>query len=50
MRGLREYHAELSGKGYNYLRPGVEKDELGLNLNLIDPFGNQLRLNEPPEK
>jgi hypothetical protein len=49
-RGLREYHAELSSKGYNYLRPGVEQDELGLNLSLIDPFGNRLRFNEPPEK
>jgi len=46
--GVREYHAELQAKGYGYLRPGVEEDEFGLCMNVLDPFGNQLRLNEPP--
>jgi ribosomal-protein-alanine N-acetyltransferase len=47
-RGVREYHAELREKEYAYLRPGVEEDELGVWLSLLDPFGNQLRLNEQP--
>jgi len=47
-RDLRAYHAELRAKDYGYLRPGVEEDELGLWLSLLDPFGNVLRLNEQP--
>jgi catechol 2,3-dioxygenase-like lactoylglutathione lyase family enzyme len=46
-QGVREYQAELVAKKYGYLRPGVEEDEFGLTLNLLDPFGNRLRLNEP---
>lgn len=48
--GVRELHAELAGKDYRYLKPGVEEDEIGTCLTLIDPFGNTLRLNEPPAR
>ena len=48
MRGLREFHAALIASDDGYLRPGISDDELGLNLDLLDPFGNRLRLNEPP--
>ena len=44
--GVREYHRELQEKAYRSLNPGVEEDELGLWLNLLDPFGNRIRLNE----
>lgn len=47
-RGVREVHAELAAKGYPYLRPGIEVDEIGTCITLLDPFGNTLRLNEPP--
>jgi hypothetical protein len=33
-----------------YLRPGIEVDDLGRTLCLIESLGNQLRLNEPPAK
>lgn len=46
MQGVRELHAELAAKSYSYLRPGVEDGPIGPMLQLIDPFGNRLRLNE----
>jgi len=48
--GVRDYHAELHRKQYSYLRPGLHTDEIGTCLEVIDPFGNRLRLNEPPER
>ncbi len=45
--GLADYHAEISAKGYRYLRPGLETTFRGtLGMNLTDPFGNRLRLDE----
>lgn len=49
-RGVRNYHAELHTKEYPYLKPGVSEDEIGTCVELIDPFGNRLRLNEPPSR
>lgn len=48
--GVRNYHAELHTKEYPYLKPGVSEDEIGTCVELIDPFGNRLRLNEPPSR
>ena len=48
MQGVREFHAELAAKNYRYYRPHVEEtpwDTLGMDL--LDPFGNKLRFNEP---
>lgn len=47
--GVRELHAELARKGYNYLRPGLQEDSpwATVQLNLIDPFGNRLSFGEP---
>ncbi|MFI1159373.1 glyoxalase superfamily protein [Streptomyces sioyaensis] len=47
LSGVRALHAELAGKDYPYLRPGLEQDETGTTLTLTDPFGNRLRLTEP---
>ena len=46
---VRGLHAELSAKNYNYLRPGLEEDSPwgGVQLNLIDPFGNRIAFGEP---
>lgn len=47
MNGVRELHAELQAKDYGYLRPGLGKSPWNDGeLDLLDPFGNQLRLNE----
>lgn len=48
--GVRDLHAELRTKGYRYLNPGVDpspgEDGDGACLNLLDPFGNTLRIDE----
>lgn len=48
--GVRDFHAELRSKSYPYLNPGVGVDEIGTCMTLLDPFGNTLRLNEPPAR
>jgi len=41
------WSAELNAKGYKYLRPGVEDAPWGGKLmDLIDPFGNHLRITQ----
>jgi catechol 2,3-dioxygenase-like lactoylglutathione lyase family enzyme len=44
--GLRDYHAELGAKGYGYYNPGLEREGDDLELTLLDPFGNTIRLSE----
>ncbi len=46
--GVRGFQAELRGRNYRYLNPGLEGDEIGTCMTLFDPFGNTLRFNEPP--
>ncbi len=47
VRGLEEFHREISAKGYGYLRPGIEKTfHNSLGVQLTDPFGNRLRLDQ----
>ena len=37
---LRDYHAEISARGYRYLRPDVERrDWTEAEMTVIDPFG-----------
>lgn len=51
VRDLQSFHEELSEKNYAYLRPGIERTGWGsLCMELIDPFGNRLRLDEALEK
>ncbi|MGK6316083.1 glyoxalase superfamily protein [Neorhizobium sp. DT-125] len=42
MQGIREFHAELIGKGYRYMRPGLEQADWGLEVTVIDPFSNRI--------
>ena len=49
--GVRELHAELLAKDYPYLKPGLKQSpgsgaDAGVCLTLIDPFGNQLRIDQ----
>ena len=49
MKGVEEFHKELSAKNYKYLRSGVEDQRPDLPfkvLNIIDPFGNRIRFAE----
>lgn len=46
--GVAELHAELAGKNYPYLNPGLGPGPAGgLELQLIDPASNRLRFYEP---
>lgn len=46
--GLDNFHREITAKGYNYMRPGVEIAPWNAKLMEVhDPFGNRLRFNEP---
>lgn len=50
VRGLADFHAEISAKGYGYLRPGLDKtDHNSIAVNVIDPFGNRIRFDETVE-
>jgi catechol 2,3-dioxygenase-like lactoylglutathione lyase family enzyme len=45
--GLERFHAEITAKGYRYLRPGIETAPWGARvMEVADPFGNRLRFNE----
>ena len=46
MNGVTELHAELTGKNYNYLRPGLNKEDWGLSLTVTDPFMNRITFND----
>jgi hypothetical protein len=47
MTGLDALHAELNGKRYKYMRPGIEDRPWGVrDLVVIDPFGNRITFSE----
>lgn len=47
MQGIDELHTELIAKNYKYLCPGVELAPWNdKTMELTDPFGNRLSLNE----
>lgn len=48
MRGIEEFHRELTTRNYGYLRPGLDKTPWNTRcVNVVDPFGNHIRFNEP---
>lgn len=51
MRGVEEFHREISAKAYRYMRPGLETTPWGtLETGVIDPFGNHVRFCELIDK
>ena len=48
MRGIRAFHAELIGRNYANMRPGLESLPWGLQVEVTDPFSNRIRFCEPP--
>lgn len=42
MRGIRDFHRELIGKHYRYMKPGLEQAPWGLELTVTDPFSNRI--------
>jgi hypothetical protein len=48
MRGIADYHRELTAKDYRYAKPGLEKAPWDAwVMEVGDPFGNRLRFSEP---
>ena len=41
-------HAELQAKQYSHVNPGLDTDEIGIHMWVLDPFGNTLRFNQRP--
>jgi uncharacterized glyoxalase superfamily protein PhnB len=47
MTGIEEFHREIAGRGYKYLRPGIETTFYdSRSVEVTDPFGNRIRFNE----
>lgn len=45
--GLDAYHREITARGYQYLRPGIEDRPWGMReMTVTDPFGNRIRFSE----
>jgi catechol 2,3-dioxygenase-like lactoylglutathione lyase family enzyme len=45
---LEAYHRKIAAKGYRFMRPGIELAPWNARvMEVIDPFGNRLRFNEP---
>lgn len=46
MEGVEAFQQQLAAKRYKYNRPGLEKQDWGLECTVIDPFRNQIRFLE----
>ncbi|WP_439572564.1 glyoxalase superfamily protein [Phreatobacter sp.] len=44
--GIEAFHAELIAKNYKNNRPGLERQDWGLEVTVHDPFGNRIRFCE----
>ncbi|MEX2741529.1 glyoxalase superfamily protein [Rhizobium mongolense] len=40
--GVRAFQAELVGKNYRYMKPGLEEAPWGLEMQVVDPFNNRI--------
>lgn len=48
MTGIAAFHASLLAKNYRNNRPGLERQDWGLEVTVHDPFGNRIRFCEQP--
>ena len=47
VKGLDEFYAEITAKGFRYARPSIDLAPWNAKLMQVsDPFGNRLRFNE----
>lgn len=46
MSGIEAFQHELAAKDYRYMKPGLEKADGRLEVEVIDPFGNHIRFME----
>jgi catechol 2,3-dioxygenase-like lactoylglutathione lyase family enzyme len=48
MKGIEEFHREISAKNYRYAKPGIVDQSWGNREIMIDdPSGNKIRFGEP---
>jgi hypothetical protein len=46
MKGVEAFQKGLIAKDYKYNRPGLERQDWGLECQVVDPFGNRIRFME----
>ena len=47
MKGIQDFHANITSRGYGYMRPTIERTFYNsLCVEVTDPFGNRIRFNE----
>ncbi len=47
MKGIEEFHATITSRGYGYMRPVIERTFYNsVCVEVTDPFGNRIRFNE----
>ena len=46
MTGVEAWQKELIARNYRYNRPGLNRQDWGLECEVIDPFGNRIRFLE----
>ncbi len=47
MKGIEDFHATITSRGYGYMRPGIERTFYNsVCVEVTDPFGNRIRFNE----
>ena len=46
MKGVEAWQKSLIAKNYKFNRPGLQKQEWGLECEVVDPFGNRIRFLE----
>lgn len=49
MKGITEFHAEITARKYPNMRPGIENSPWGREVTVIDPFQNRIRFCEHDE-
>jgi hypothetical protein len=47
MKGIDDFHRELTAKDYRYYKPGLEKQPWARTITVQDPFGNKIIFSEP---
>lgn len=50
MKGVEALQRGLIAKNYRYNRPGLQRQDWGLECEVIDPFGNRIRFIEAEER
>ena len=47
MKGIEDFHAAITSRGYGYMRPSIERTFYNsMCVEVTDPFGNRIRFNE----